>query len=352
MDRLQLRDDLVDAATVTTQGGPQTEQTKRTMFNGDNGDLANDVSIKAAFALAIDGQLDLGAGADRLGFGGYSKGAATVLTVDMGGDATGNMGLDKDRDQVKLLKGIDAYEFAAFEQDGDIVGVTITDTQSGKTVNFIDLEIIQVEGLKFSADTAEDLFAQIEAFLAPELTDTQFLQQSNYITLNDAYRILDGQFGDAYVVNGATIEMNSQNDQFAFGTLNAAAKQDLTILMKGGGTDTVSLERSINDYTIEISDAERAKDDLVTITDKITGQTVTFQGAEQFVFHNTVDGVDYTNDSFSYDELVATGHPVHGEIAGSQLIVDSVLDPDALDAENREKYDDSVIIADLDIALV
>lgn len=352
MDRLELRDDLVDAATVADQDGPSTPQTTRSSFDGDNGALANDISVKSAFMMADGGILDLGAGADRLGFGGWSSGD-TVLTVDMGSEATGTMGLDKDRDQVKLLKGIDAYAFAAFEEDGEVVGVTITDTQSGTTINFVDVEIIKVEGLAFSANTAGDLVAQIEAFLAPELTDTRFLQQSNTISLNDAYRILDGQFGAAYVAEGEnTIEMNSQSDHFEFGTIDKGDDQtDLTVLMKGGGEDTVSLARSINDYTIAITDAERDRDDLVIITDNVTGQTVTFQGAEEFVFHNNVDGEDYTNDSFSYEELVATGHPVNGEIAGSELIVGAVTDPDMLDAENREKYDDALIIAELDITV-
>jgi len=360
MDRLELRDDLVDAATVASQGGPQTTQTKRSSFDGENGALANDISVKSAFNMADDGfldedgVLDLGAGADRLGFGGWSKGDATELTVDMGSEATGAMGLDKDRDQVKLLKGIDAYTFAAFEEDGEVVGVTITDTKSGKTINFIDVEIIQVEGLKFSANTATELLAEIDAFLKPDLTDTDFLQESNTISLNDTYRILDGQFGDAFKVDGSTIEMNSKSDHFQFGTINKGDdKEDLTVLMKGGGEDTVSLARSINDYSIKITDAERDRDDLVTITDNHSGQTVTFQGAEQFVFHNTVDGVDYTNDSFSFEELVATGHPVHGEIAGSDLIVGAVGEnADALNAVNREIYDDSVIIGSLDIDVI
>ena len=67
------------------------------------------------------------------------------------------------------------------------------------------------------------------------------------------------------------------------------------------------LEKIIEDYTIEVlksDDGDSVTYDAIAFTDDVSGQKITFSGADKFVFHNIVDGVNYTNDNFSFGELV------------------------------------------------
>lgn len=311
-------------------------QASREKFDGSNANLANKTNVYAAYAASDQGKpIDLGAGADRFHFGGYTRenDGKVELTIDMGSetDVVYDEGvhvpkwMNKDKDLVNLSKSIDEYDFSLFPVDaeeGEATGITIKDTATGQVINFIDVEVIRVNGIKIHGNSAEELLAAIESKIEEIEDGYDLSNDKNHMNLKEAYAAIDGSEAgaDYYNTDKDKIQLGADKDKFYFGTFDAGEDvRNFTVEMgKIDREDTVILHGSINDYAIELKeqDGNKLNSDhesdyaKFTYTNPETGatQTISFRSAEKFVFQNNVyeDGawVNKTNDSFTYDQLV------------------------------------------------
>ena len=165
---------------------------------------------------------------------------------------------------------------------------------------------------------------QSEAFDEVDITE-----DPNFLNVQLAHQILEEGEPEDYIDDN-TIVTGELNDRFHFGEYAEKADTDLSVDM-GDGVDVVGLRKSIEDYTIEVlksDDGDSVTYDAIAFTDDVSGQKITFSGADKFVFHNIVDGVNYTNDNFSFGDLV----DAVGVVEDSAAAVDAA--EDAIDAMN------------------
>ena len=303
-----------------------------------NSELANKTNLHNAYHNAdygpedSAGVVDLGAGSDVFHFGGWGGGAADgPLLVDMGeekidGNPYGDdfqlrKGLTKDNDVVFLRKTVDKYRF---EYDGDNDQIGVEDLESQQVVIFQNVEQFRVDGLKVDGSRAEEyiseggfgfmldgmspmqsLYMSLIHMQSEAFDEVDITEDPNFLNVQLAHQILEDGEPEDYV-DGNTIVTGELNDRFHFGEYAEKADTDLSVDM-GDGVDVVGLRKSIEDYTIEVlksDDGDSVTYDAIAFTDDVSGQKITFSGADKFVFHNIVDGVNYTNDNFSFGELV------------------------------------------------
>lgn len=308
---------LADAANPTTV---QTPNKKPLLNESDNG--GNDKgNVKALFKdnKNGDGTLEFGEGNDRFVFNVMenAKFDGTTGNVDMG---TG------DRDVIKLVKNLDAYEI---KDNGDDT-FTIKDIDTEVEITFSNVDIIKTKS---------------ETFNLNKMSIAEVIAQSGSIDWDGKNRAtLDD------VDANETLDMGAGRDVFHFNNLNTTGSGTVDLGAGDGAVDRVKLQGSIDDYTITNNGSS-----IFNVTDS-NGSSVDFvgMGAEDlFVFANIEKSAgtmtaNYENDIFTRNEMAEAHVAVSSAADTVQTFADLYMTEFA--RVHVDGFTDKELVAKLDIS--